>query len=107
MSVSNRLAKMRDSAERAHMIRLHKRELAKLKMDKDVEIQKLVANYEETMRKLSKDSSAKMNVKLEDLRKSLKEEYDEKFSKMETQHESKFEAVSITSHIVTAALLSV
>jgi len=93
MSVTNRLAKMRDSAERAQMIRLHKRELARLKMDKDVQIQKIVAEHEDALRKVTKDSTAKLNAKMEELRTSLKEEYDDQFSKMEKQHNDKFDAL--------------
>ncbi|CAJ1942560.1 unnamed protein product [Cylindrotheca closterium] len=92
-SVTNRLAKMRDSAERAHMIRLHKRELARLKMDKDVQIQKIVAEHEDVLRKVTKDSTAKLNAKMEELRTSLREEYDSKFSNMEKHHNDKFGAL--------------
>jgi hypothetical protein len=41
------------------MIRLHKRELARLKMDKDVQIQKIVAEHEDALRKVTKDSTSK------------------------------------------------
>lgn len=94
MSVTNRLAKMRDSAERAHMIRLHKRELARLKMDKDVQIQKLVTEHEDALRKVNKESAAKLDAKMEELRASLKQEFDDKFSKTEKQHIAKYGAVS-------------
>jgi hypothetical protein len=85
---------MRDSAERAHLIRAHKRELSRLKLDKDAEIKKLVTAQEDTLRKALKQADAKMNVKLDDMRKALTEEYEEKLEEIEARHTQKFEEVS-------------
>jgi hypothetical protein len=92
-SIADRLAKMRDSAERAHMIRVHKREVSRLKVDKESEMQKLVAEHEEVMRKANKETTSTLNAKLEEVKTTLKEEYDEKAAELEKRHNQKFAEV--------------
>jgi hypothetical protein len=89
-SIADRLAKMRDSAERAHMIRVHKREVSRLKVDKESELQKLVAEHEEALRNATKETTTTLNSKLEEVKTTLKEEYDEKAAELEKRHNQKF-----------------
>lgn len=92
-SIADRLAKMRDSAERAHMIRVHKRELSRLKLDKEAEIQRLVSSHEDAMRKAAKQANANLNTKLDELKAVLRDEYEEKMEEVESHHIQKFSKV--------------
>lgn len=92
-SIADRLAKMRDSAERAHMIRVHKREVSRLKVDKESHLQKVVAEHEESIRKITKEATATLNAKLQEVKATLQEEYDEKTAELEKRHNQKFSEV--------------
>eukprot|EP00980_Cylindrotheca_fusiformis_P017908 scaffold5682_cov140-Cylindrotheca_fusiformis.AAC.19 len=89
-TIADRLARMRDSAERAQMIRVHKRELSRFKVDKESELQKMAAEHEEAMRKVSREATSKLNAKLEELRMKLQEEHEEKTAELEKRHNQKF-----------------
>jgi hypothetical protein len=93
-SIADRLARMRDSAERAHLIKAHKREMARVKLDKEAETKKLASAHEDAMRKAKKQTDSTLNSKLEELKKTLKEEYEEKLEEAESRHKEKFSEVS-------------
>ena len=93
-SIADRLARMRDSAERAHLIKSHKRDLSRLKQDKEAEMKKLANSHEEAMRKALKHADAKMKTKLEELKKIMAEEYEEKLDELETRHKQILAEVS-------------
>ena len=81
---------MRDSAERAHLIRVHKRELARLKLDQEAELQTLVTSHDEAMRKAAKQAKSAMNQRLEEVKATLRDEYEEKMEEVEHRHKQKF-----------------
>lgn len=89
-SIADRLARMRDSAERAHLIRVHKRELARLKLDQEAELQTLVTSHDEAMRKAAKQAKSAMNQRLEEVKATLRDEYEEKMEEVEHRHKQKF-----------------
>jgi chromosome segregation ATPase len=99
-SIADRLAKMRDSAERAHLIRSHKREMSRLTLDKEAEIKKMVTAHEEAMRKALKQADSKMNSRLDELKKTLTEEYEERLDEVESRHNQKFAEVSGDVHVL-------
>ncbi len=92
-SIADRLARMRDSAERAHLIKIHKREIARLKLDHDETIQKLVHGHQEAIRKAQKHADTVLAERLEELKKSLKEEYEEQVQETEERQREKFAQV--------------
>ncbi len=92
-SIADRLARMRDSAERAHLIKAHKREMARVKLDKEADAKKLANAHDDAMRKAKKQADSMLNSKLEELTKTLNEEYEEKLDEAESRHKDNFSEV--------------
>jgi hypothetical protein len=97
-SVADRLARMRDSAERAHLIKAHKRDIAHLKLDHEQRIQKLVNSHQEALRKAQKQADSQLTARMEELKKSLEEEYEEQVRDAEEQQREKFAEVRSQRH---------
>lgn len=102
-SVADRLARMRDSAERAHLIRFHKREIARMKQDKEQEITTLVESHKQALREASEQDDSKLNRRIEGVKLALKEEFEEKLKQTESRHKQKFSEVCYTGCRVVSA----
>ena len=85
-SIADRLARMRDSAERAHLIRGHKKELARVKTDKEKAIQNLQAAHEEELQLTKKQATAQTNKEVAEVKKSLQEEHVTALEAVEAKH---------------------
>mmetsp|Transcript_53408 Transcript_53408/g.129956 ORF Transcript_53408/g.129956 Transcript_53408/m.129956 type:complete len:690 (-) Transcript_53408:57-2126(-) len=85
-AIADRLARLRDSAERAHLIKAHKRDIAKIKADRDAMIQKLEAEHSSALRKVSKQADSKREAETEALTKKLRQDYDAKLEEVEESH---------------------
>lgn len=92
-SIAERLARIRDSAERANLVRAHKREMARVKAEKEAQIKKLSTDHEDALRKLVKQSEAKMNTRFTELKASLEQEYEEKLEEVETRYRKQISEV--------------
>jgi septal ring factor EnvC (AmiA/AmiB activator) len=92
-SIAERLARIRDSAERANLVRAHKREMARVKAEKEAQTKKLSTGHEEALRKAVKQSEAKMNTRLTELKASLEQEYEEKLEEVETRYRQQISEV--------------
>lgn len=92
-SVADRLARMRDSAERAHLIKTHKREIARLKMEHNQVLQKLEARHEEALRATQEEVQLSLASKMDELRMSLKKEHDAQIQKIQEGEQQNFAEV--------------
>jgi DNA repair exonuclease SbcCD ATPase subunit len=92
-NIADRLARIRDSAERANLVRAHKREMARVKAEKEAQIKKLLTDQEEALRKAVKQSGTKMNTRLMELKASLEQEYEEKLEEVETRYRQQISEV--------------
>jgi hypothetical protein len=92
-SIADRLARIRDSAERANLVRAHKREMARVKAEKEAQIKKLSIDHGEALRKAVKQSEAKMNARLTELKASLEQAYEEKLEEVETRYRQQISEV--------------
>lgn len=100
-SIADRLARMRDSAERAQLIKAHKRDLARIKLEYDQQIQKLISNHQEVLRKTKEEADAVLASQLDTLKKTLSQDYYQKLQEAEAQHQEKFTKVNtILSRLV-------
>lgn len=88
-AIADRLARLRDSAERAHLIRGHKRELAKIKADKDAAIQALEAEHADALKKLAKQQETKRISQVEEVTQRLQQQYETKIEEIEEAHRKK------------------
>jgi len=85
-AIADRLARLRDSAERAHLIRGHKREMARLKADRDATIEKLENDLADALKKAGKQYKAKRMSELEILSQKLKQEHESHLEEVEEEH---------------------
>jgi hypothetical protein len=85
-AIADRLARLRDSAERAHLIRGHKREIARLKADRDATIEKLENNHSDALKKAAKQFNVKRKSELEDLTQNLKQQHESHLEDVEEEH---------------------
>jgi DNA repair exonuclease SbcCD ATPase subunit len=92
-NIADRLARIRDSAERANLVRAHKREMARVKAEKEAQIKKLLTDQEEALRKAVKQSGTKMNTRLMELKAALEQEYEEKLEEVETRYRQQISEV--------------
>jgi hypothetical protein len=85
-AIADRLARLRDSAERAHLIRGHKREIARLKADRDATIEKLENDHSDALKKAAKQFNVKRKSELEDLTQNLKQQHESHLEEVEDEH---------------------
>ncbi|VEU35525.1 unnamed protein product [Pseudo-nitzschia multistriata] len=85
-AIADRLARLRDSAERAHLIRGHKRELARLKADRDAGIQKLETDHADALKKVTKQLDGKRRADLEELADKLNRQFESRLEEVEEEH---------------------
>lgn len=84
-AIADRLARLRDSAERAHLIRAHKRDLAKVKAERDNAIQTLEAEHSDALKKAVKQFEQKRLKNLEELTQRLQQQHDSQLEEVEEE----------------------
>jgi len=92
-SVSDRIARMKDSAERAHLIKGHKREMTRLTMEHDHYVQKLQDNHQEALRKVDEESRVTLQSQLDEMKRVLKLETEELLKKTRDDQRDKLAEV--------------
>ena len=85
-SIAERLARIRDSTERANLIRTHNRELERLKQEKEMMEKKLDASHAEALRRARKHADVKMETRIHEVKTNFRHEYDEKLEEVESRH---------------------
>ena len=85
-AIADRLAGLRDSTERAHLIRVHKRELTRLKADRDHIIGKLENEHAVALKKVTKQFDAKRVSDIENVTHKLKQEHELRIEEFEEEH---------------------
>jgi hypothetical protein len=85
-AIADRLARLRDSAERAHLIRSHKREIVRLKADRDATIEKLENDHSDALKKAGKQFNVKRKSELEDHTQKLKQQHESHLEEVEDEH---------------------
>ncbi len=88
-AIADRMARLRDSSERAHLIRSHKRELARVKSDRDAKIRQLESEHADVLKKMAKQQDSKRKSELEDLAKKLNEEHESHIEEVEEEHKKR------------------
>ena len=88
-AIADRLARLRDSAERAHLIRGHKREITRIKADRDATIQQLESDHADALRKATKQYEAKRKSEIEELTQKLVEQHECHVVEVEEEHQKR------------------
>ena len=87
--MADRLARLRDSAERAHLIRSHKRELARMKSDHDAKIQQLELDHADSLKKAAKHLNEKRKMEVEELSRKLTRQHETHLEEIEEGHQKR------------------
>lgn len=85
-AIADRLARLRDSAERAHLIRGHKREIARLKAERDAAVHRLEHEHADAVKRAAKQAETKRLSHLEDLAKKMQEQHESHVEELEDAH---------------------
>ncbi len=93
-SLSERIDRIRDSAERATLVRDHQREMLRLKKEHEAEISKLRAEHDNLIRRLAKEAKSEMDHRSKDLQRRVEVDYEKKMSDLIRQHEKEVARVS-------------
>jgi hypothetical protein len=83
------MARLRDSAERAHLIRGHKRELARVKSDFHAKIRELQIDHADALKKAAKQLDAKRKAELEELTQKLNQQHESNLEEVEEEHQKR------------------
>lgn len=94
-SLSERIDRIRDSAERATLIRDHQREMLRVRKEHEAEVSKLRAEHDSLIRRLAKEAKAEMDIRNKDLQRRLEAEYETKMSDLARHHEKEVSRVSV------------
>ena len=104
-AISERLARIRDSSERASLIRSHNREMARIREEKESAIKSLEASHADAMRRARKHADLKLESRLHELKTSLQQEYDEKLEEVESSYRRQIAEVSVCVQKYLGAML--
>jgi len=88
-AIADRMARLRDAAERAHLIRGHKRELARIKSDYDAKIRQLTIDHADALRKAAKQLDGKRKSELEALAQTLNQRHESHLEEVEDEHQNR------------------
>jgi chromosome segregation ATPase len=95
-AITERLARIRDSSERAALIRTYTREIARLKEENEATAKTLEASHSEALRRARKHADLKLETRLHELKTSLSQEYDEKLEELESRHRQQVAEVRVS-----------
>ena len=87
-AIADRMARLRDAAERAHLIRGHKRELARIKSDYDAKIRQLAIDHADALRKAAKQLDGRRKTELEALANTLNQQHESHLEEVEDEHQN-------------------
>lgn len=93
-SLSDRLTRIRESADRASLVREHKSDILRLQSEHAAEIAALQKEFDEEKARLLDDSHAELNLRIKELKRRLVTEYEKKLDELERKHKKELQRVS-------------
>jgi Skp family chaperone for outer membrane proteins len=94
-AITERLARIRDSSERAALIRTYTREISRLKEENEATAKTLESSHSEALGRARKHADLKLETRLHELKTSLNQEYDEKLEELESRHRQQVAEVRV------------
>jgi hypothetical protein len=95
LAITERLARIRDSSERAALIRRYTREIARLKEENEATAKALESSHSEALGRARRHADLKLETRLHELKTSLNQEYDEKLEELESRHRQQVAEVRV------------
>ena len=92
-SITDRLGRIRDAAERAQMEHKFRRELSRLKSEHEAELKQLQARHDGNLKKTVHDIKTEANTRSKDYRRRIQEEYESKILDLQQTHEAEMTKV--------------
>ena len=96
-TLSDRLNRIRESAEKASLVREHQRDISKLQSEHAAQIAILQQDFDEEKARFTEDSHAELNHRTKELKRRLVTEYEKKLDDLERKHKKELQRVSIGS----------
>jgi len=103
LPIGERLYRIRDAAERASLVKEHRREMSRLGQKYEAEKKQLQQKFEKEKDTLLEEAMEEMNAGYKGLRRRLESEHDKKMEKVERQHRQEIDRVSFSALCVRIA----
>eukprot|EP00934_Nitzschia_sp_Nitz4_P007291 Nitzschia sp. Nitz4//scaffold358_size24170//19364//21693//NITZ4_008433-RA/size24170-processed-gene-0.36-mRNA-1//-1//CDS//3329549008//7281//frame0 len=89
-SIADRLARLRDSTERAQLIKAHKRDMSRLKLEYEQQVHRLTTSHQAAIERATEETRAEMSTQMETMKRTLTQEYNQKLKDTENRHHEQF-----------------
>lgn len=93
-SLSDRLIRIRESAEKASLIREHQRDMSRLQSEHAAQIASQQQEFNEESGRMAEESLAELNHRIKELKRRLVTEYEKKLDELERKHKKELQRVS-------------
>ena len=93
-SLSDRLTRIRESAEKASLIREHQRDVSRLQSEHAAEIACQQQEFNEESGRIAEESRVELNHRIKELKRRLVTEYEKKLDELERKHKKELQRVS-------------
>jgi hypothetical protein len=89
-----RIARIRDAAERAAFLQDHRREIGKLKAEHKVELFQLQQRHEDGLKRVVQEAKSEVRIKTEKYKETMQNEYERKIKSLEEKYKAEMHEVS-------------
>jgi len=91
--LSDRLNRIRESAEKASLVREHQRDISRLQSEHAAQIAILQQDFDEEKARFTEDSHAELNHRTKELKRRLVTEYEKKLDDLERKHKKELQRI--------------
>lgn len=91
--IPDRLGRMRDAAERAALVKEHRRELSRLKAEHDAEVKRFTARHDKDLKDVFEEAKSEVSARSRETRRRLQGEYDAKVAGLERRFQAELARV--------------
>ena len=95
--VPDRLARIRDAAERSALVQRHRNDLARQKEEHEAEIKRLAARHDQDLKDVFEEAKTKVTARLRDSRRKIQQDVQAKLASAERHHQSELARVRRTA----------
>jgi hypothetical protein len=92
-TMTDRLGRIRDAADRAALMQEYRRELSRIKADYQAEILKVEQTYNENLQRVIKEARAEVTAQTKEYKRQIKSEWDSKVASLDRKHQQEIKRV--------------
>lgn len=94
-SITDRLGRIRDAAERATFLQDYRREVSRLKADHERQVHELEESHDATLRKIVSDAKEELHSQTKEYKRRVKADYETKIAALERKHQEDLARVGL------------